>query len=243
MLQDVNRTNTQLGENPHIAVVIPARNEEDYLEKTMEGVLREGYHPLSLIVVDSASTDNTSHLALQRTPHVVRTEKKGVARARNAGARKALEMKVDIIVFVDADTILGPGLLKRISHAVSRQKKIAGTCKISLDKHHWRARLTAFILNFLQRFHRSPHSLMFCISKVAREIPFEEKMVMAEDERWAYQVMQKYGWRKYILITDAHVVTSSRRFEKYGYWNILYKWWTNLPFSLPDKEKEDHYFE
>lgn len=229
--------------NPHIAVVIPARNEEELLGRTIDAIEAQGYLPLSLIVADSASTDKTAFVARQRNAKVVELAIKGVARARNEGARLALRLDPDILVFIDADSLMGPGLLNRVAEQVKYGNKLAGTCRIVLDKQHWRARLTSSVLNFLQRFHRAPHSFMFAVPDVFDIVSFDEKMVMAEDEKWAYSVMKKFGWKKYVLITNAYVKTSARRFEKYGYWNILYKWWTNLPFSLSDKEKEDTYFD
>lgn len=228
---------------PYIVVIVPARNEAQYILPTLYAIKEQNYGRMDIVVVDSDSSDNTAILASNLTPHIVRVHEKGVARARNAGARYAIELHADILVFIDADTLMGPCVLDSIASAVIDKNKMAGSCQIKLDKRHFRARITTTILNLLQRFHRSPHSLMFCTPAVFENIPFDESMVMAEDEKWAYSIMKKFGMFKYYLITNAVVITSARRFEKYGYWNILYKWWTNLPFSLSTQDKETSYFE
>lgn len=50
---------------PKISIIIPARNEEKYIEECLDGLLRQTYQNFEIIVVDDGSSDRTAQL-LQR---------------------------------------------------------------------------------------------------------------------------------------------------------------------------------
>ncbi|MEO7426458.1 MAG: glycosyltransferase [Fibrobacteria bacterium] len=91
---------------PRISVVIPAFNAEKFLPETLESVLGQTFRDLEIIVVDDGSTDGTLETARGyslRYPDRIRCvhqENRGVAAARNHGAR---ESRGDILAFLDAD--------------------------------------------------------------------------------------------------------------------------------------------
>lgn len=93
---------------PLVSVIIPARNEERVIDYTIRSVLESDYEPKEVIVVDDASTDRTFEVASKyQGPRfkVLRREIGGMGKARalNFGLRFA---KGDVIVFIDADTII-----------------------------------------------------------------------------------------------------------------------------------------
>ena len=86
---------------PRISVVVITRNEGSELEATVTNLLRTAPpSQLEMIVVDDASTDNSTGF-LDSLPGVtvVRSPGQGVARARNLGASHA---SGDVILFADA---------------------------------------------------------------------------------------------------------------------------------------------
>ena len=95
-----------------LSFIIPAYNEELELPATIEAIrkaaedrsaegrIRRGKH-YEIIVVDDASSDETSDIARNAGTQVVRINRRQIAAARNAGARAA---KGKILFFVDADT-------------------------------------------------------------------------------------------------------------------------------------------
>lgn len=88
-----------------VSIIIPAHNEEKWIAACLESVLSIDDYPYKeVIVVDDASTDNTSEI-LKRFPiTVIRTKKRvGPSSARNIGVREA---KGEIIVFIDAHCIV-----------------------------------------------------------------------------------------------------------------------------------------
>ncbi len=54
----------------HVSVVIAARNEEDDLGPTLDGILAQDYPDLDVVVVDGGSTDRTREVAAARGPRV-----------------------------------------------------------------------------------------------------------------------------------------------------------------------------
>lgn len=87
--------------SPCVIAVIPAWNEEGNIGR----VIADVPHDLCshVIVADNASTDGTALAARSAGAIVVEQPKRGYGYACAAGARKALQMGADIIVFLDGD--------------------------------------------------------------------------------------------------------------------------------------------
>jgi len=98
---------------PKISVIIPAYNEEKVVANTIEGLLETKYPNKEIIFVDDGSTDSTLAIAsrYKEKIRVLHKENGGKATALNYGIVYA---KGDIVVIVDADTIIGRNALKEI---------------------------------------------------------------------------------------------------------------------------------
>ncbi|EXJ14067.1 glycosyltransferase [Imhoffiella purpurea] len=99
-----------------VSVVVPARNEFHRLSPLLDSMSRQEYPDCELIVVDDNSTDGTAGLARSAGATVISvTELEhgwlGKPHACWVGAQRA---SGDLLVFLDADTELEPGGLKRI---------------------------------------------------------------------------------------------------------------------------------
>lgn len=83
-----------------IAIVIPALNESVTIKEVVKDALLFG----SVIVVDDGSSDNTTDMAESSGAIVVKhTKNMGKGVALKTGIMKAMELKPDIIVTMDAD--------------------------------------------------------------------------------------------------------------------------------------------
>lgn len=90
-----------------ISVVIPAHNEEKFIEACLDALIRYSKGRYSeIIVVDNASDDRTAELARRDTVRVVREDHKGLSNARERGRKEA---SGEFIAFIDADCRLGEG--------------------------------------------------------------------------------------------------------------------------------------
>lgn len=105
-----------------ISVIIPARNEEQTLARTISSV-RNGGAPHELIVVDGGSSDNTSAVAMGLGVRTVSSPVCQRAAQMNLGAERA---KGGILIFLHADTILPPASLERIEAALQKQDFVGG---------------------------------------------------------------------------------------------------------------------
>jgi glycosyltransferase involved in cell wall biosynthesis len=86
---------------PYISIVVPALNEEQYLDRSLSGFMHQSSKDFEIIVVvDARSTDRTAAIA-RRYGTVVLEKRRGVSIARNTGAKAA---KGKVVVFTDADT-------------------------------------------------------------------------------------------------------------------------------------------
>jgi len=103
-------------ELPRVSVIIPAYNEEESIERTLESILNSNYpkDKLEVIVVDDGSIDETFNKAKKfekKGVKVFHKENHGKASALNYGLKK---VKGEIIFTMDADTFVEPHSLKNM---------------------------------------------------------------------------------------------------------------------------------
>src|SRR5215469_16972960 len=94
-----------------ISVIIPAHNEQDYLGRTLDALNSQDYPDWETIVVANGCTDRTAEMAQGKCHRLVTLGQKNLGVARNLGARMATG---ELLVFLDADTILEPDALRII---------------------------------------------------------------------------------------------------------------------------------
>src|SRR5688500_14363023 len=92
-----------------IAVVVPAYNEADKIERTLQSVPSFVDH---VIVIDDGSVDNTSGLALgfhrPGLEVLVHDTNRGVGAALATGYRRAHELGVDVTAVMAGDSQMDP---------------------------------------------------------------------------------------------------------------------------------------
>lgn len=104
-----------------ISVIIPALNEENYIESVLKALLLQDFprKNFEIIVADNGSTDKTSTIAKKFADKVVKEKKRGTNFARQAGF---LASKNEIIACLDADCIPSPDWLSQIESRFSHPK-------------------------------------------------------------------------------------------------------------------------
>jgi peptidoglycan-N-acetylglucosamine deacetylase len=110
-------------EPPFISVIIPAHNEEEFLPATLDALRRQKYRPFETIVVTNGCTDRTAEAVRGKCDQLYELEERGLGPARNLGAQKA---RGNLLLFLDADTILEPDALQIIARKFKRHHA-AGT--------------------------------------------------------------------------------------------------------------------
>ncbi|OGG12022.1 hypothetical protein A2Z00_03235 [Candidatus Gottesmanbacteria bacterium RBG_13_45_10] len=110
-------------EKLRFSVIIPTLNEEKFLPHLLTSLTVQTVGDFEVIVVDGTSSDRTIAVAStfkKQLPHltVIRSDKPGVSRQRNVGAKTA---KASWLVFVDADSVLLPNFFERISWYIDKK--------------------------------------------------------------------------------------------------------------------------
>ena len=124
----------------HLSIIIPAFNEERLIARCLQSIstsVAANYKPgftSEIIVVDNNSTDDTPWLARQAGAQVVFEPINQIGRARNAGAAVAAG---DWLLFVDADSILNPGLLAEILQLIEEGRCVGCGSTIHMEGLPW----------------------------------------------------------------------------------------------------------
>ncbi|MCI4330935.1 MAG: glycosyltransferase family 2 protein [Thermoplasmata archaeon] len=111
---------------PKISVVVAARNEELDLPECLDGLLRQDYPELEIVVVDGGSEDRTREVARARAPRIGLMEEPplpagwvGKNWACHTGAQA---MDGDWLLFTDADMRYDPGAIRAAFEWAEREK-------------------------------------------------------------------------------------------------------------------------
>lgn len=229
-----------------ITVIIPALNEEKYIGRCLDNLLKQTYHTFKIIVIDNGSKDKTRDIVKRyKNVKLLIQKKKGVARARNKGV---LFAKTNIIFFIDADTIASPKLLEYYYNLFNQDIEIiAATGPVEpLEKTNLKIRLSYLVVSrlfvpFLIIIKRPliiGHN--FCVRKKYFEIAgrFNESFITYED--WDLSTrLQKYGKIKFV--NQAIVYTSIRRTIKWGIRKyLLFTLEDIVRYGLFKKPKENY---
>lgn len=220
---------------PRISVIVPAHNEEAFLDNCLKSLIAQNYPKESyeIIVIDNASTDATSTTAKKYPVTLIREPRRSVVLARQAGFNKS---RGSVIVSADADTVYPSHWLSIIDADFSAHPEavaVIGNIYYS-GVPFWFNSWAAFgqRLNYLQsRFTR--HSLLV----FAANFSFRRSALLSiggypthlpelGDQQYLLNKFQKTG--PVIVEPRAFCTTSGRRHQgrisaifKYNFWYRL----------------------
>ena len=112
--------------NLYVSIIVPVYNVEQYLEKCLESILKQGFaeEQYEVIMVNDGSSDRSETICKEYSEkylnfHLLNQDNSGVANARNNGIEHA---KGKYVVFVDADDyLLDNGLYLACSRYLDRE--------------------------------------------------------------------------------------------------------------------------
>jgi glycosyltransferase involved in cell wall biosynthesis len=211
-----------------ISVIIPAHNEEDYLGETLDALNRQDYPDYEIVVVANGCTDRTGDAAHGKCHRLMTLPHKNLGVARNLGARMA---KGELLVFLDADTILEPGALRIIAEQFN-ERDAGGTLKGRPDIDRFGYRLIYWLKNFIHRFvvHNGSSGVILCWKKQFTHAGgFDERLELRENSELIRR-LKRFG--RYRFISTSTATTSMRRYERRGVKHIVWLWIRLWFFSL-----------
>lgn len=208
-------------QKPLISIIIPARNEAAYLPRCLAAIhsaAKKLTVPIEIILVNNRSTDNTEQIARDAGCLVVHNSTKNLSMIRNAGARAAHGR---YLITIDADSYMSSNLLLEIKKRLDDPGIIGGGVMIYPER--WSAGIMAFILCLipLAVYHRISAGVFFSRRHDFFAINgFDEELCSAEDVDFAIR-LRRHGRacrKKFTTIFNAHIITSTRKFDALGDW-------------------------
>jgi glycosyltransferase involved in cell wall biosynthesis len=205
---------------PTISIIIPAHNEQDYLGETLEALNRQEYPAYEIVVVANGCTDGTTEIAKEKCSRLVTLDEKGLGVSRNLGGRLATG---ELLVFLDADTILEPHALRTIAQEFT-ERDAGGTLKGVPDSDRFAYRVIYGLKNFIHRFvvRNGSSGVIICWKKHFDRVGgFDERLELRENSELIRR-LKRFGRYRYIGATTA--TTSMRRYERRGVKRIIWLW-------------------
>lgn len=213
-----------------ISVIIPCKNEERYIGKTLESIYsQKDIQNIEVIVlVAPSTTDKTASIAKRYGAKVI--EEGRLATARNKGAKKASN---DLFLFLDADTYpqRKDFLSKAVEQFYSRKLDVAGSLLIPRYRGKGIKKMLYKIIysieNYILKRRESSskpkmQSAMFVTKRTFKDMKGFKEGVWGEDSEFAERAVKRdhsFG----ILREPGYVKNSVRRFENEGFFKMLLK--------------------
>ncbi|MCX6553923.1 MAG: glycosyltransferase [Candidatus Aminicenantes bacterium] len=206
------------------SIIIPAHNEEKFIGGCLESIRRAAApYPgdVEIIVVLNRCTDGTERIAVEAGAKIVHEDAKSLSRIRNAGARQAAG---EVLVTIDADSRMAENMLTEIDRALVSGKYIGGGVPIRPDRRSTGIVVTLAILNFFMWVTGLAGGSYWCRRSDFEALGgFNEKLFMGEDLEFAQRLKRlgKSRRLRFITLPRAHIVTSMRKFDRFGDWYFL----------------------
>lgn len=213
-------------------IIVPCYNEQDYLWDTLCAI-RQAIDELGInacrgecVVVDNMSTDDSRKVINYFTRYYtdkfrfIESDGKTIASVRNHGAYAA---RGRFLIYVDADTLISPSVLREIVLTLSYEEASMGSVAMKFnekdtpwaDRQLWKL----FKNNLLKDFYGA---CMFCRADLWTCVNgFDESLKIGEDWDFAERCkkyVDEHKWFPYVRFIDTdHVVTSGRLFNKLSF--------------------------
>ena len=209
-----------------VSVIIPTYLEGRYIEATLSNLIRTD-PPIEVIVVDGGSTDETEEIAKHFTKKVYRINERGIAKARNYGARRS---SGKILLFLDADVTPPADFLGEIIKVFKDSRVVGATCNI-MPAHPKLGELIFFLFYnkliwFVSKLR--PHSRGEFLAVRRKQFMavegFDENLPCLEDHDLALRI-SRLG--KFVFISDLTAYETMRRFRKTGLTKVVTMWTMN----------------
>ena len=215
---------------PSISIVIPAYNESEVIADTLNSVFSAASRyagPVEVVVVDNNSSDSTGEIAKKMGAKLVFEAKNQIARARNAGAKRA---SGDYLVFLDADTVLSGNILDQVEANLSSGRVIGGGAWAETDSKGMAHYAFKYGVNYLLALRNiTVGPFLYCEREAFLRVNgFDESLYAAEEFSLASRLKEEgkkenKTWR-IIKYRDTHkVITSSRKFGRFGGLEMAFK--------------------
>jgi len=226
-----------------ISIILPIRNEANFIKKIIESILAQDYpqDQIEILILDGMSTDCTREIiqTYQQTHpqiHIIDNPNKIVPTALNVAIRQA---KGDIIIRIDGHTLLAPDYVRKCVETLRRTgaDNVGGCMTADGITSFGRAVAIATSTPFgvgNSKFHYAQAEeeadsvyMGAWPSDVFRRIGlFDEELVRDQDDEFNYRLREKGGKIilnpeiKSVYTTRSSPLTLWKQYFQYGLWKI-----------------------
>ena len=204
----------------HVSVVIPAHNEEKYVERCIGSVKKSAEKfggNVEIIVVCNRCTDRTAELAEKCGARVLHNEDRCIAAVRNTGIKAA---KGWMVMTIDCDNRMTEGTIREAWRLLRSGKYIGGGATIRFERYS-----PALWLNDLMCRAAFGITGLYCgIFWAERSVfnavgGFVDKRAFEDAE--TAKKLKRYGkacGKKYTVLRKNHLINSTRKYDDMGDW-------------------------
>lgn len=206
-----------------VSVVIPAHNEERYVERCLRSVKRSAANyggRVEMIVVCNRCTDRTEELAKKNGARVVLNEDRCIARVRNAGIAAA---SGEIIMTIDCDNRMTKGTVSEAVRLLESGKYIGGGAPMRFERYS----VPLFLNDILVAFSFKVTGLycgIFWTERSAFEAVGGFEDIRAMEDGATAKKLKVYGkkmGKKYGCLKENYLINSTRKYDDLGDWLYL----------------------
>jgi len=221
------------------SVVIPTYNEAKYINKALCALKNQTFKDFEVIIKDGQSTDETVRIAKRFTKKVVSIRDSSAGDARNQGARQA---EGDILVFMDADTLLPPETLARFCLLLNDESVVGVSCRkvpqigSILDRLLYEfVNISTFVSSLMGLGGAHGNCMVIKRTVFERIGGFNPNIIVAEEQELVRRAL-KFG--RYVFLLDHCVVENPRRLQKWGRLRLYRAWFIGMFKSFKAGKKQ-----
>jgi len=234
---------------PFFSVIIPTLNEEKYLPKLLNDLLKQTKKDFEVIVVDGNSRDKTKEVTTKFNNILdikfINHNKRNVASQRNFGASN---VQGKYLVFLDADARIKASFLKKASKKIIKGKGLVFIPFLIPEKRFKEYQILFDLFNLMTEFSQNLNKRFSLGGSMIIEKDFfllisgfNEKLFVAEDHE-LIQRIAKWGVRPKFL-HNTKVTVCLRRIEKEGWLKSFYKYFLSTTHRLFIGEIKDRIYD
>lgn len=204
-----------------ISIIIPILNEAETISVLLEHLMNNSSNKniSEILVIDGGSTDGSQEIVSNNRNVKLLSSNKGRAKQMNLGAKNA---KGDIFYFLHADSLPPKNFDSMIIKEVEKGN-LAGCFKMKFNNNHWWLKLAGWLTKFNWRACRGGDQSQFITKATFDEINgFDERYIIYEDNDL---INKLYAKDQFVVIQEEWLITSSRKYQKYGIWKLQYYFW------------------
>ncbi len=120
-------TSKSAGRHPKVSVILPARNEENYISRCLDSLLAQDYPDFEIVAINDSSNDRTGHIMQEyaardkRVVYISAPPKPDGWAGKNWACFQGYQRCAgELLFFTDADTVHAPDTMSSaVSHMIS----------------------------------------------------------------------------------------------------------------------------